>query len=202
MLGPAAVGALLFAAGLLVEVRCAVDRCPAAGWSRLLALDAPWALPRLFTAAVFLAVGLTAALAVAGSAARVRWWWAAVLGLGVALGTAKAASASSVVEQSGGRFTTLVVGVLLSAVGLPLLWRAGRRWAVHGATPVTLALTGCAVAVLGLDQVTAVVRSASSSPVALAVATCLEEGGEAVAALLLLAATSAWRPSRRGGRQS
>lgn len=202
VLAPAAVGVLLFAVGLVVEVRCAVDRCPAAGWSRVVALDAAGALPRLFTAAVFLAVGVTAALAVAGSTGRARWWWAAVSGVGVVLGTAKAASASSAAEQSGGRYTTLVVGVLLSAVGLPLLWRAGRRWAVRGAIPVTLALTGCAVAVLGLDQVTALVRWASGSPVALAVATWLEEGAEAVAALLLLAATSAWRPSRRGSRQS
>ncbi|MCZ2817386.1 hypothetical protein [Modestobacter sp. VKM Ac-2984] len=200
VLAPAGIGVLLFAVGLLVEVRCAVDRCLDGGWSRFFALDAPGALPRLFTAAVFLAVGVTAAPAVARSAGRARWWWAVVLGVGVVLGTAKGASASSAAEQSGGRYTTLVVGVLLSAVGLPLLWRAGQRWAVRGATPVTLALTGCAVAVLGLDQVTALVRWVSGSPVALAVATCLEEGGEAVAALLLLAATWAWRPdvSRRG----
>ncbi|KGH43641.1 MULTISPECIES: hypothetical protein [Modestobacter] len=196
VLAPASVGGLLFTVGLLVEVRCAVGRCPAAGWSRFVALDGAGALPRLFTAAVFLAVGLLAALAAVRSTGWARWWWAAVVGVGVVLGTAKAVSASSTVEQGGGRYTTLVGGVLLSVIGLPLLWRAGRRWAVRGATPVTLALAGCAVAVLGLDQVTEAVRSVSSSPVALAVATYVEEGGEAVAALLLLAATSAWRPRR------
>lgn len=196
MLVPAAVGGLLFTVGLLAEARCAVGPCPVAGWSRLFALDSVGALPRLFTTAVFLAVGLLAALAAVRSTGRARWWWTALVAAGVVLAIAKAGSVSTAAEQDGGRWATLAGTVLLSGVGLSLLWWAGRHWSVRGAAPVTLALGGYVVAALGLDQVTVAVRSVSDSPLALAVATYLEEGAEAVAALLLLAAVSAWLPRR------
>ncbi|WP_229681963.1 hypothetical protein [Modestobacter marinus] len=196
MLVPAVIGGLLFTVGLLAEARCAVGRCPDAGWYRLVALDSVGALPRLFTTAVFLAAGLLAGVGAVRSTGRARWWWAAVLAAGVVLAVAKAGSVSTAAEQDGGRYATLAGTLLLSGVGLSVLWWAGRRWSVRGTARVTLALAGYVVAALGLDQVTVAVRAVSGSPLALAVATYLEEGAEAVAALLLLAVVSAWRPGR------
>jgi hypothetical protein len=91
---------------------------------------------------------------------------------------------------------TLVGGVLVAVVGLPVLWRLGVRWSVPGAGVVTAALAAYAVAALGLDQVTGLIGSLSAEPVLLAFAVCLEEGGEAVTALVLLAAVAQWVPRR------
>jgi hypothetical protein len=192
-----AVGGLPFTAGLLVEVRCAVGECPAPRVHRLLDLDGLWGLPRLFTTGLFLAVAVLAALAAARSSRRVRAWWAAMAAGGVVLAVAKAVSSHSALEQDDGRYATLAGGVLVSAVGLSVLWWAGRAWSVPGAVPVSVALAGYAVAALGLDQVTAAVTKVTSSPVALAVATYVEEGGEGVTALVLLAVVSAWVPRRQ-----
>jgi hypothetical protein len=63
--------------------------------------------------------------------------------------------------------------------------------------PVTGALTAYAVAALGLDQLTGAVASVSASPVALGFAVYLEEGGEAVTALVLLAVVLQAVPRRR-----
>jgi hypothetical protein len=187
LIAAALLGGVLFTIGLLVEARCAVGRCPRPGVRRLFDLDALGSLPRLFTTAVFVAVGVSALLACRRSAGRRRWWWGALAVVGVGLVVAKAVSVHSSLERDDGRLTTLVVGVVLTVVGLPVLWRAGVRWGVPGALPVTAALAAYAVAALALDQVTAVVSSVTSSYVAEAFAVYLEEGGEAVTALVLLA---------------
>lgn len=188
LIGLAALGGLLFTAGLLVEVRCAVGHCPAPRVQRLFDLDGLGGLPRLFTTGMFVAVAALAALAAARSTRWVRAWWAAVAAVGVVLAVAKAVSSHSTLEQDGGRYVTLVGGVLVTVIGLSVLWWAGRAWSVPAASPVCVALAVYAVAALGLDQVTAAVTKVTSSPVALAVATFVEEGGEAVTALVLLAA--------------
>jgi hypothetical protein len=188
LIGLAALGGLLFTGGLLVEVRCAVGSCPAPWVWRLFDLDGLGGLPRLFTTAVFGIVAVLAGLRSRRAAGRARLWWGAVAAGGVVLAVAKAVSAHSSLEQDDGRVLTLVGGLALTLVALSLLLRLGRRWSVPGALPVSGALAAYAVAALGLDQVTGAVASLSASPVLRAFAVYLEEGGEAVTALVLLAA--------------
>jgi hypothetical protein len=188
LIGLTALGGLLFTGGLLVQVWCAVGYCPAPRVQRLFDLDGVGGLPRLFSTGVFAAVAVLAVLAAARSTRWVRAWWAAVGAVGVVLAVAKAVSWHSTLEQDGGRSVTLVSGVLVTVIGLSVLWWAGRAWSVAAASPVCVALAVYAVAALGLDQVTAAVTTVTSSPVARVVATFVEEGGEAVTALVLLAA--------------
>ena len=194
LLGLAVVGGLLFTAGLVVELRCGVGRCPAPAVRRLFDLDGVGGLPRLFTTAVFAAVAGHAVAAARRSAGRRAWWWG-VVAVGAALLTAgKAVSTHSALERYGGTVVTLVGGVLLTLVGLPLLWREGRRWAVPGSGPVTAALAAYACAALGLDQLTGLVAGVLRQPELLAFAVFLEEGGEAVTAVALLAVVAQWLP--------
>jgi hypothetical protein len=196
VLAPAVVGGLLFTAGLLVELRCAVGRCPDRATWGLFDLDGVGALPRLFTVAVFAGVAALSALAARRSDGPRARWWAMVAGGGVLLVVAKALSSHSALERDGGVLVTLGGGVLVAAVGLPLLWRAGVRWSVPGAGVVTAALAAYAVAALGLDQVSGLGGSLAAGPVLLASPVYLEEGGEAVTALVLLAAVARWVPRR------
>jgi hypothetical protein len=196
VLAPAVVGGLLFTAGLLVELRCAVGRCPGPAVQGLFDLDGIGALPRLFTTAVFAGVAALGAVAALRSDGRRAWWWAVVAGGGVLLAVAKALSSHSALERDDGALVTLVGGVLVAVVGLPVLWRVGVRWSVPGAGVVTAALAAYAVAALGLDQVTGLIGSLAAEPVLLAFAVYLEEGGEAVTALVLLAAVAQWVPRR------
>lgn len=198
VLAPAVVGAVVFAAALLVEVSCAVGGCPTPRLRRLFDLDAVGGAPRLFTTTVFVAVAVCAGLAaVRSSDPRRRTWWTAVAAGGVLLVWAKAVSTHSELERAHGRSLTLVLGVLVCVVGLPLLWQVGRRWTVPGALAVTLALAGYALAALGLDQVTERVGQLTGSRTVRVVAVFVEEGGEAAAALLLLAVVARWLPARR-----
>jgi hypothetical protein len=183
----AGIGGLLFTVGLLVQVRCAVGECPASVARRLFDLQARGSLPRLFTTAVFVLVGLLAGLASARMHGRVRLWWSLVGAGGVVLAVAKAVSAHSTAEQDGGAPSTLAGGVALSVVALSILLWAGLRWSVPGAVPVSAALAAYAVAALGLDQVTGAVGSVWEDPTLRAWAVFLEEGGEAGTALVLLA---------------
>ena len=192
----AAVGGLLFTAGLLVEVRCAVGRCPAPGVRRLFDLDALGALPRLFTTVVFVVIAVSTGLACRRAAGRVRWWWAAVAGGAVALAALKAVSVHSSLERDDGRLLTLAGGVAVTVVALSLLLWLGLRWSVPGVLPVVGALAAYAAAALGLDQVTAAVGSLTTDPVVLAFAVYLEEGGEAVTALVLMATVVQAAPRR------
>jgi hypothetical protein len=197
VLGLGALGGLLFTVGLVVRLRCAVGRCPAPQTRQLLDLDAVGSLPRLFTAGLFVAVAVLGARAAARTERPARWWWVLVAVSGVVLAAAKVVSLHSAAEQVDGRWVTLVGGLGLTLVGLPVLWWAGRRWSVPAAGAVTLALAVYAAAALGLDQVTGLVGMAWSGRVSGAFATYLEEGGEAVTALLLLAAVARWMPARR-----
>jgi hypothetical protein len=197
LLAVAGLGGLLFTAGLVFNLECAVGHCPAPLVRRLFDLDGLGSLPRLFTTAVLLGVGVLAALASWRAVDRARAWWGLVAAGGVLLACAKAVSAHSSMEQDDGRVVTLVVGVLVTVVGLPLLWWAGRRWSVPAVTAVTAALAAYALAALGLDQVTAAVVTVSRSPVLRVFALYLEEGGEAVTGLVVLATVALTGRPRR-----
>ncbi len=198
VLALALVGAAVFAVGFVVQLRCAVGACPDPAVRRLFRLDALGALPRLFTTGLFLAVAVLAALAAWRSLGSARLWWAGVVAGGAVLTVAKAVSSHSALERDDGRFVTLVGAVLATVIGLSLLWWAGRAWSVPGTTPIVLALGLYAAAAIGLDQVTETVAGAGLRHpwVPLAVATFVEEGSEAVTALLVLAVVAAWVPRR------
>jgi hypothetical protein len=192
-----ALGGVLFTAGLLVRLQCAVGRCPARPIRHALDLDAVGSLPRLFITVLFVAVAVLAVRAAVRVSPPARWWWGLVALGAVVLAGAKSVSVHSVAEQVDGRWATLLGGLALTFVGLPLLWWTGRRWSVPAAGALTFALAVYAAAALGLDEVTALVRALSGGRVWRAFATYLEEGGEAVTALLLLAAVARWLPPRR-----
>lgn len=192
----AAVGGVLFTVGLVVRVRCAVGRCPSPIDRQLFSLDAVGGLPRLFTTVLFVALTVLAVRVAVRTEAPARWWWFVVALGGVGLTVAKAVSVHSSAERTDGRWVTLVGALLITLVGLPLLWWSGRRWSVPAAGSVTVALAFYAAAALGLDQLTGLIRQVSSGPVALALATYVEEGGEAVTALVLVAVVTRWLPSR------
>jgi hypothetical protein len=196
VLAPAVVGGLLFTAGLLMALRCGAARCPVSPVSRLFDLDRVGGLPRLFTTAVLVAVAVHAALAARRAAGRRAWWWAAVAAGAGLLAAAKAVSTHSALERDDGTVLTLVGGVLLTLVGLPLLWAAGRRWAVPGSGAVAAALAAYAVAALGLDQLTGLVAGVTTRHQLRVLAIFLEEGGEAATALALLAVVARWVPRR------
>lgn len=197
LIGLGGLGGVLFTAGLVVRLQCATGRCPSRSTRHLFDLDSIGSLPRLFITALFVAVAVLAAGVAARTAAPARWWWRLVATGGVVLAVAKSVSVHSSAEGWEGRWVTLVGGLALTLVGLSALWWAGRRWSVPAAGTVTLALAVYAAAALGLDQVTALVGVLSSGQVWRAFATYLEEGGEAVTALLLMAVVDRWVPPRR-----
>jgi len=196
LVGLAVLGALLFTAGLLVELRCGVGRCPPPAVQRLFDLDGIGSLPRQFTTAVFAGGTVLAAVAARRSGGRRARWWVLVAAAEALLTVAKAVSTHSAVERQDGVLLTFVGGLLVALLGLAVLWRAGLRWGVPGASLVSGAFAAYAVAALGLDRVTGLVAHLTAQPSALALAVYLEEGGEAVAALALLAAVVRSVPRR------
>jgi hypothetical protein len=191
------VGAVLFTVSLAVRLSCAVGHCPTKSTRQLFALDGIGGLPRLFITALFVVVAVVAARRALHMRSPTRWWWGTVAVGAVVLAAAKAVSVHSSAEHADGRWVTLVGGLLLTVLGLPTLWWAGRRWSVADAGVVTAMLAVYAAAALGLDQVTGLVRGLGGGAVGLALATGVEEGGEAMAALLLLAAVARLLPPSR-----
>jgi hypothetical protein len=188
-----AVAVGLYAMGLDVRLRCGLhDGCV---WSRdkYFELDRIGGLPRLFITGLFVAVALLAWRARSRSGGRAATWWAAIAAIGAALAVLKAVSAHSDAKASA-KVATLVVGVVLSVVVLWALRRAARRWEVAAGPSVVLALAVYAFAALGLDEVTGLVAGADGV-VAGSVATFIEEFGEALSALLLLAIVWWWLPA-------
>ena len=198
VLGLGVLGGALFTVALFVRLSCAAHHCASRQVRHLLDLDQVGSLPRLFITALFVAVAMLAARAAARSCRPARWWWVLVaLGCAVLAG-AKLVSAHSAAEEVDGRTGTLLGGLLLSLVGLPVLWWCGRRWSVPAAGAVTFALALYAAAALGLDQLTALVHHEGSGRISVAVATFVEEGGEAATALLLLSSVARWLPGAVG----
>ncbi|SDC39243.1 hypothetical protein SAMN05660690_1241 [Geodermatophilus telluris] len=153
--------------------------------SRVLSMDAPSSLPRLYVAGLFAAAAL-AAVAAAGRTPARRGWWLAV-GL-VAAGIAVVKAGGTVHEDAVHALTerlgaagAVTVGVALLAVVLlvlAVLTRAERR----DRRRVLGALAAYGVASVGLSAVSAVAGSWAVT------ATYLEESGEALAGVAFLVA--------------
>jgi hypothetical protein len=185
-LGASALG--LFLLAFLVAIRCGPRGCHGSLATRLLDLDAVGGLPRLFTTALFLAVGVLAWGARRSVKAPAATWWTAVGALAIALAVAKLVSVHSVLKNDVSPLLTLVGGLVLTGLVLGALSSAGRRWGVAAARPVVLALAVYALVALGLDLLTGLAAAVQDRVGWLTVsgATFIEELGEALAALLLL----------------
>jgi hypothetical protein len=192
----AAVAVGLYAMGLDVRLRCRLhDGCM---WSRdrYFDLDSIGGLPRLFITGLFVAVAVLAWRAARRAPGRASAWWTAIAAVGAVLAVLKVVSAHSDAKAYAD-VATLVIGAGLSAVALWVLWRTARRWEVDAGPSVVLTLAVYAFAALGLDAITGLVAgmSGTAGVVADSVAAFIEEFGEALGALLVLAIVWWWLPA-------
>jgi hypothetical protein len=192
------VAVVLYGAGLDVRLRCRLhDGCHWWTRDRFFDLDSLTGLPRLFITGLFVAVAVLAWRARSRSGGPAATWWTAIAVIGGALAVLKVVSAHSDAKASNA-VLTLAVGALLSVVALGMLLRTARRWSVPAGPPVVVALAVYAFAALGLDAVTGLVAGiqGTTGVVADSVATFIEEFGEALGALFVLAMVWCWLPSR------
>jgi hypothetical protein len=153
---------------------------------RVLSMDAPYSLPRMYVAALFAAAAL-AAVAGAGVLPGRRTWWTAVGLVGGLIAAVKAGSTvhaetlDALSEAVGGTAATVISAALAIGVvaALWILSREERR----DRRRVLACLAAYAVASVGLSAVSSVVGDDWS-----AAATFVEESGEALAAVAFLVA--------------
>ena len=182
------VGVVLAALAVSLEAAGYAMRLTGQGGElgRLLSMDAPFSLPRMFVALVF-AAGAVAAVAGAGSLPGRRVWW---LGVGLVAGgiaVVKAggtvhADAMSALAGALGTRATVLVSVLAASTVVAALWflsRTERR----DRRRVLGALAGYAAASVGLSAL-----STSVPATWYATATFVEESGEALAGVAFLVA--------------
>jgi hypothetical protein len=160
--------------------------------ARLLSMDAPFSLPRLYVALLFAAAAF-AAVAGAGSIPGRRTWWTAV---GVVAGAIAAVKAGSTVHADAvtalgaalGAWGATLVSIGAAGAVVGVLWFLSRterrdRRRILG----VLALY--AVASVGLSAVSSLIATASSRASSwVATATFLEESAEALAGVAFLVA--------------
>ncbi|MGY1618319.1 hypothetical protein ACI797_16390 [Geodermatophilus sp. SYSU D00691] len=181
----AAVAALLETTGLAV---CLLD--VGGNLGRLLSMDQPGSLARLFVAGVLLGTAVVAVVAAVCRPGR-RGWWSAVASIAALLGVVKLSGELHVglvhlFSSGAGVWRGAAVLGVAAVVGLVALWSLGgeerrvRRWLV-------LALAAHAVAAIGLSAVSTYARLAGG-PVSAAFATFVEESAEALTASGILVA--------------
>lgn len=154
--------------------------------ARLLSMDAPLSLPRMFVALLFAAAALAAVVG-AGTFPGRRTWWMAVAGVGAAIASVKAggtvhARAMAALAASFGWRAAVLISALVAAVTVAVLWHLSRgerrdRRRILGS------LAGYAVAAVGLSAI-----SAAAPPSWQVTATFVEESGEALAGVAFLIA--------------
>ena len=191
------LGIALVAIAVALETSGYLSRLTGASGStaRLLSMDAPFSLPRLYVAALFAAAALAA---VAGSSALPgrRTWWLAVGLVGGVIAAVKAGSsvhadALRALADGVGTVGALALSATLAAVVVGTLWVLSRderrdRRRVLG----VLALYG--VAAVGLSAVSGVAANAYGWASSWATAaTFVEESGEALAGVAFLMAVLA-----------
>jgi hypothetical protein len=183
---PPVAAVLAAAAALLETVGLGVRLFDVRGsLARLLAMDLPGSLPRLFVAGLLAAAAIAAALGARIQPGR-RVWWSAVALLAAGLAAAKAAGELPVLLVhllGSGEQAWRGVAVLGGLVaGLAVLWRLG-----GGERRVVALLWAYGVAAVGLSLVSTYARR-TGGPVPAAFATFVEESGEALTAAGLLVA--------------
>ncbi|SNS90970.1 hypothetical protein SAMN04488107_4271 [Geodermatophilus saharensis] len=151
-----------------------------------LSMDAPWSLPRVYVAALFAAAALAAVAGAARNPGR-RTWWLAVGVVTAGIAAVKAGSTvhmtvmaelASLTSPAGAVALSALVAVAVLAV-LAVLSRADRRDRRRVLTGLGL----YAVAAVGLSAVSGVVGQQWA-----AMATFVEESGEALAGVAVLVA--------------
>ena len=185
------VGVGLAAAAVVLETSGFVLRLrhTSGGLVRVMSMDAPLSLPRLYVTAVFAAAS-AAAFVGAGILPGRRSWW---MGVGVIAGLVAAVKAGGTIhtaflqalDDSLGTVAAQVVSALLAAAVIGSLWVLSRndrrdRRRVLG----TLALY--AVAAVGLSAISNLVGADSGSWSLSAAATYVEESAEALAGVAFL----------------
>lgn len=187
------VGIALAAAAVLLETTGYVLRLrhTAGPVMRLLSMDAPHSLPRLYVAGVF-AAAAAAALIGAGHLPGRRSWWTAVGVVGGLIAAVKAGGtlhATALHDLSGAVGSAAAQGfsVLLAVAVLGLLgWLSRSERRDRRRVLGTLGLY--AVAAVGLSGVSGLVASHGGSWALTAAATFVEEAGEALSGVAFLVA--------------
>lgn len=155
--------------------------------ARVLSMDAPLSVPRMFVSFLFFAAAL-AAFAGAGRIPGRRTWWTAVALVAAAIATVKAGGTvharalhalSGAIGPIGAQVASIAIGVAVLGT-LAFLSRGEQRDRRRILT--VLALYACAA--VGLSWIS----SAVSGPLWIAAATYVEESGEATSAAVFLVA--------------
>jgi hypothetical protein len=163
--------------------------------TRLLSMDAPFSLPRLFVALMFAAAAIAAVSDAGAGAARLpgrRTWWLAVGLVGAGIAAVKAGSTVHAetlawLQDVVGNGAALVLSAAAAALVVGVLWflsRTERR----DRRRVLGALALYAVAAVGLSAVSSAVSASAGGGSWVATATFIEESGEALAAVAFLMA--------------
>ena len=187
-----AIGVAIIAVALALETAGYVLRLTGATGtlSRMLSMDAPFSVPRMFVAGIF-AVAAFAAVAGAGVHRGRRTWWLAV---GAVAAGISAVKAGSTVHADALRALTRLLGfagalafsALLAAAVVGALWFLSRDER-RDRRRVLSALSLYGVAVVGLSALSSSVAG-SAGPNWAAAATFVEESGEALAGVAYLMA--------------
>ncbi|MGY1805903.1 hypothetical protein ACI8AF_00870 [Blastococcus sp. SYSU D00669] len=181
----AAVAALLETTGLAMRL-LDVD----GDFGRLLSMDGPGSLARLFVVGVLLAAAVVSAVAAVRRPGR-RAWWSAVATVAALLGVVKLSSELHVglVHVLGSGVGVWRGAAVLGAVGVAGLVALGQLSGeeCRARRRLVLALAAHAVAAIGLSAVSAYARL-TGGPVSAAFATFVEESGEALTAAGVLVA--------------
>jgi hypothetical protein len=194
-LPPFAIG--LVAVAVALETAGYVSRITGASGqaARLLSMDAPFSVPRMFVAALFGAAAL-AAVAGAGSIPGRRTWWTAValvaaVVCGIKAGSTLHAEAVARLSEAISLTGAVLVSVTVAGLVVGALWflsRTERR----DRRRVLSALALYAGASVGLSAVSSALAGAYGSAGSwVAAATYVEETGEALAAVGMLVAVLA-----------
>ncbi len=158
--------------------------------AQTLSMDAPFSVPRLFVAGLFVVAAVAAAAGAAVQQGR-RSWWLAVAAVAAGIAAVKAGStwhadAMKSVSASIGSGASLVLSALLAAAVVGGLWFLSRHER-RDRRRVVAALSGYAVAVVGLSAVSAWIGGVFGASSA-AAATFVEESGEGLAGVAFLLA--------------
>src|SRR4051812_4425638 len=191
------IGIALFAVAVALETIGYVLRLAGATGvsAQALSMDAPFSVPRMFVAAVFVAAAL-AAVAGAGSLPGRRAWWlaAGVVAAGIASVKAGSPPPSRVLASladAGGRRGARLVSVALAAAVVGGLWVLSRNER-RDRRRILGVLALYAGASVGLSAVSAAVAGAAGDASSwAAAATFLEESGEALSGVWFLIAVLA-----------
>jgi hypothetical protein len=191
-LPPVGIGLVVLAVALETAGYIARLNGSTGSTARLLSMDAPLSLPRMFVAALFAAAAF-AAFAGAGTLPGRRAWWTAVGVVSAGIAAVKAGGSVHVwalhaLSAVFGTTVAVVVSAVLAAVVVGGLWFLSRN-EQRDRRRVLSVLTLYAGAAVGLSEISALAANAFGGASHWAAATTfIEESGEALAGVAFLVA--------------